>query len=140
VKVHHLDGDEIRKIFTHTGYSKEERENHIQRVAHLASQLEMNGIVVVVSLVSPFEASRNFARTNCKNFIEVYVNTPFEVCQQRDVKGLYKKAANGEIKNFTGIGQDYEVPRRPEVTVNTADKSIKECSNIILESLNQFLC
>lgn len=139
LKVNVLDGDEIRKIFPNTGFTREERENHIQRVAHLASQLESNGIPVIVSLVSPFLSSREFARKICHNFIEVHVSTPLEICQSRDSKGLYKKAQEGVIKNFTGLGQDYEPPLAPELRLDTSVKTVEECVNIIMKKIEGYL-
>jgi adenylylsulfate kinase len=88
-------------------------------VGFLASKLEANGVVVVASFVSPYEDSRQFVRGQCRSFIEVYVATPLEECERRDVKGLYAKARRGEIANFTGIDDPYEPPSRPELTINT---------------------
>lgn len=133
-----LDGDEIRKIFPSLGFSKQEREFHIERVAHVASVLEKNGISVIVSLVSPYKSSREFARKICQNFVEVHVSTPYEKCQERDPKGLYKKAHAGEIKNFTGLGQEYEAPEKPELRIDTSDLSVEESSQLILNYLKKF--
>lgn len=126
LKVQHLDGDSIRAIFPGTGFSKEERDAHIRRVGLLCSMLERNGVIVVASFVSPYRETRDFVRNMCHNFIEVYISTPLEVCEQRDVKGLYAKARRGEIKNFTGISDPYEEPKNPELSLDTSDISEEE--------------
>ena len=122
--VEYLDGDAIRDIFPATGFSREEREAHIRRVGYLASRLERHGVTVVVSLISPYEASRQFVRGRCRHFIEVFVSTPLDECERRDVKGLYAKARRGEIKQFTGIDDPYEPPRNPELTLETVGVSV----------------
>jgi adenylylsulfate kinase len=127
LKVEHLDGDSIRKVLPQTGFSREQREDHIRRVGYLASILEKNGIIVVASLISPYEDSRQFVRGLCSKFVEIYLSTPMEVCSQRDPKGLYRKAINGEIKNFTGVSDPYEVPIAPELTFDTSMQSESDC-------------
>jgi len=122
----HLDGDEVRKIIPQTGFDKESRIQHIKRIAYLASILERNKITVVASFIAPYAESRNYFRELCKDFVEVYVSTPIETCEERDVKGLYVKARSGEIKNFTGIDDPYEVPESPEVEIDTRDCSVEE--------------
>jgi len=114
-----LDGDAIRDIFPNTGFSKDERDAHIKRVGYLASKLEKHGVTVVASFVSPYRESRDFVRGLCRHFVEIYVATPLEVCERRDVKGLYRKARRGEIRQFTGIDDPYEPPVRPELTIDT---------------------
>lgn len=134
-KVEHLDGDSVRNLFPKTGFSKEERDQHIRRVGFLASRLEKNGVSVVVSLISPFRDSRQFARSICENFIEVYVSTPLEECERRDPKGLYAKARRGEIPHFTGITHPYEEPESPEITLNTKIISVDQAVKQIKEKL-----
>lgn len=119
-----LDGDEIRKFFPQLGFSKAEREDHIKRVALMASVLEQQGNVVIVSLISPYLESRYFARGLSKNFHEIYLAADIEACKRRDIKGLYKKAEQGLIKNMTGIGDVYEVPVKPELTLPTGNESV----------------
>ena len=92
MKCEQLDGDTVRSIFPETGFSRTERNSHIKRMGFLASLLERNGVIVVASFISPYEESRNFVRNECGNFVEVYLSTPLEVCEKRDVKGLYKKS------------------------------------------------
>lgn len=121
--VEHLDGDTVRDLFPSTGFSREERNEHIKRVGLLASCLERHGIFVVASLISPYAESRNFVRGLCKNFVEVYVSTPLETCEARDVKGLYARARKGEVRNFTGIDSEYEPPTNPDLRVDTTANS-----------------
>jgi len=125
-RVEHLDGDAIRAIFPETGFSPQERDSHIRRVGHLASVLERNGVLVVVSLVSPYAESRRLVRRTCRSFVEVYVSTPLEVCERRDAKGLYARARRGEILDFTGVDAPYEAPERPELTIDTSALSPSE--------------
>ncbi len=132
-KVERLDGDTIRDIFPATGFTRPERDQHIRRVGYLASRLEKNGVFVVASLVSPYQDSRDFVRGLCDRFLEVYVATPLEECERRDVKGLYAKARRGEIANFTGIDDPYEQPSAPELTVDTSGLSVEQAGRQILE-------
>lgn len=131
----HLDGDEIRKIFPDTGFSREERDRHIQKVGYLSSILEKHAIFVVASFISPYADTRNFVRSLCKNFVEVYLSTPLSVCEQRDQKGLYARARRGEIKGFTGIDDPYEVPPMPEITIDTSLLSVEKSTDLIIRFL-----
>lgn len=116
--VERLDGDTVRAMFPGTGFSREERNDHIRRVGYLASTLERHGVFVVASFISPYEESRRFVRGLCRRFVEVYVNTPLEECERRDVKGLYARARRGELPQFTGVSDPYEPPPDPEVVVD----------------------
>lgn len=133
IPVHHLDGDSIRTLFPATGFSEQERNDHIKRVGYLAHVLEQNGITVICSFISPFSSSREFVRSICKNFVEVYVSTPLSVCENRDVKGLYAKARKNEISNFTGIDSPYEPPTNPEVVIDTSLVSVDQAVKRVLE-------
>ena len=135
LRTEHLDGDTIRDLFPNTGFTREEREEHIKRVGFLASRLENNGLFVVVSLISPYEASRDFARKLARNFVEIHVSTPLEECERRDTKGLYRRARAGELKDFTGVSAPYEVPRKPEVAVDTSHLSVDQATRIIIDQL-----
>lgn len=137
VKVEELDGDIIRNIFPKTGFSKEERNRHVRRVGFLASKLEENGVTVIASFISPYRESRDFVRSQCRNFVEVHVSTPLEVCEQRDVKGLYAKARAGEITQFTGIDDPYEEPLNPEIKIDTSKYSVDESVDIILKKMKK---
>ena len=130
-----LDGDTVRNIFPQTGFSKKERDDHVKRMGFLASMLERNGITVVASFISPYRESRDFVRKICRNFVEVYVSTSLEICEKRDVKGLYKKARKGEITSFTGIDDPYEAPLKPEITINTAGETVDESFEKLISSL-----
>lgn len=137
VSVEELDGDSIRHIFPNTGFTKPERDAHIRRVGYLASKLEQNGIFVVASFVSPYRESRDFVRALCRNFVEVYVATPIEECEKRDVKGLYARARRGEIHNFTGIDDPYEPPTAAELVVDTSRVSIDEAGRLVMNVLRE---
>ncbi|NIN01694.1 MAG: adenylyl-sulfate kinase [candidate division Zixibacteria bacterium] len=134
-KVERLDGDTVRSIFPSTGFSRDERNTHIQRVGFLASTLERNGISVVASFISPYQDSRSFARSLCRNFVEVHVSTPLEECEKRDTKGLYERARRGVIKNLTGIDDPYEVPEDPELTIDSARESVEKSVDKITKYL-----
>jgi adenylylsulfate kinase len=136
VPVESLDGDEIRSLFPGTGFTRPEREAHISRVGFLASRLERHGVTVVAALVSPYRESRAFARSLCQRFVEVYVATPLEECERRDPKGLYARARRGEISNFTGVGDPFEAPERPEITIDTREVTVDQAVAMILERLN----
>jgi adenylylsulfate kinase len=135
-QVEQLDGDSLRDLLPATGFDRKSRDEHIRKAGLLACFLEKNGITVVASLISPYEDSRRFVRGLCKNFVEVHVNTPLEVCEKRDVKGLYKRARAGEIRNFTGIDDPYEAPSRPEITVDTSATPLNEALDRIESCLN----
>lgn len=137
MRVEHLDGDTIRDIFPQTGFSRDERNAHVRRVGYLASRLEKNGVIVVASLISPYQESRDFVRGLCANFVEVYVATPLEECERRDVKGLYAKARQGELKNFTGISDPYEPPRNPELVIDTSETSVEEAAALVVRQLDR---
>ncbi|MDZ7739925.1 MAG: adenylyl-sulfate kinase [Bacteroidales bacterium] len=126
LKAEYLDGDRVRDIFPKTGFSKEERDRHIKRIGFLASILEKNGVIVIAAFISPYEESRQFVKNLCNNFIEVHVSTPLEECKKRDIKGLYAKAESGEIKNFTGIDDPYEVPLHPDLRIDTTNITVNQ--------------
>jgi adenylylsulfate kinase len=136
VPVERLDGDTVRDLFP-TGFTKPERDLHVRRMAYLASRLEHHGVTVVASFISPYAESRDFARKLCRNFIEIYVATPLEECERRDVKGLYARARRGEITQFTGLDDPYEPPERPELTLDTRVVSVARASHLVLEELRQ---
>jgi adenylylsulfate kinase len=136
LKTERLDGDTIRGIFPQTGFTRDARDAHIRRVGYLASKLEENGVFVVASFVSPYQDSRDFVRGLCKNFVEVYVSTPLDECERRDVKGLYARARRGEIQNFTGIDDPYEPPTNADVTVDTTTVSVDAAAAKILSHMH----
>lgn len=123
-----MDGDEVRKnISPKLGFSKEDREAHVKRVAYISKLLSRNGVAVIVGLISPYRETRDYARKLIGNgFLEVYVKCRVEVCQKRDPKGLYKKALAGEITDFTGVQDPYEPPLSPELIVETSEEGEEE--------------
>jgi len=131
-----LDGDEIRKgLSSDLGFDRKAREMHAGRVAFVAKVLVRNGAIPIVALISPYRSSRARARDEIGRFVEVYVNTPIDVCEQRDVKGLYKKARAGEIKEMTGVDDPYEPPERPDIVVDTIGRSPAESAAFIQQEL-----
>lgn len=128
-----LDGDEIRNSIKLTGFDEASRKKHNISVGYAASLFEKQGKVVIVSLISPYEGTRNDIRKMCQNFIEVYIATDLATCIERDTKGLYKKAMEGEIKDFTGISAPYEIPQNPEILIDTQNISVAACTQIIID-------
>lgn len=125
-----LDGDNVRHgLNKGLTFSDEDRVENIRRISEVSKLFVDAGIIVSTAFISPFKEDRQQARDllNTGEFIEVFIDTPIEVCEQRDPKGLYKKARAGEIKNFTGIDSTYEAPESPEIHVKTAEQSIEEC-------------
>jgi adenylylsulfate kinase len=133
--VEYIDGDDVRRLFPETGFTRPEREAHVRRVGHLAATLEKNGVIVVASFVSPYAESRRFARGLCRNFIEVHVSTPLDACEKRDAKGLYARARKGEIANFTGVHDPYEPPESCELAVDAAALSKEDALARVLDYL-----
>jgi adenylylsulfate kinase len=113
-----LDGDVVRAL-SPTGFSKADRDAHVQRVGFLASRLEHHGVTVLCALISPYAGAREAVRALCRTFLEIYVATPIEECERRDPKGLYRRARRGELASFTGISDPYEPPSAPELTIDT---------------------
>ena len=133
-----LDGDEVRqKLTKDLGFSKEDRDENIRRIAYVAKLLTRVGAVPIISAISPYRSLRDYARQEIGNFVEVYVHCPVEVCIKRDVKGLYKKALKGEITNFTGISDPYEPPLSPDVIVETSQDTQDDCVDAILRKLEE---
>ncbi len=130
-----LDGDTVRDYIRNKDFSKEGRNKHLRYIALMAKLLAERGVIVLCSFVSPYRENRDFARSICKNFIEVYVKASLDTCIQRDVKGMYKKALNGEIKGFTGIDDPYEEPENPEIIVETDKESVEESVEKVLDKL-----
>jgi adenylylsulfate kinase len=123
-----LDGDNIRHGLTKDlGFSKEDRQENLRRIAEVAKLFYDAGLTVLVSFISPFEREREFARKLIgKDFFDVYIKCPIAVCESRDPKGLYKKVRKGELTGFTGIDAPYDVPVNPELTIDTENQSVEE--------------
>lgn len=133
-----LDGDVVRENLTKgLGFSKEDRDENIRRIGFVAHLLTRNGVIVLVSAISPYQELRDEVRSRIGDFVEVYVNAPLEVCEQRDVKGLYKKARSGEIKNFTGIDDPYQAPTNPDVECRTDLENLPESVEKVLTKLRE---
>lgn len=127
LKVELLDGDIIRtNLSKGLGFSKEDRDTNVRRVGFVANLLSRNGVIAIVALISPYKAIRDEIRALIDPFVEVYINAPLEICEQRDVKGLYRRARAGEIREFTGINSPYEPPYCPEVTCFTDEETIDD--------------
>ncbi|MGH1393716.1 MAG: adenylyl-sulfate kinase [Trichormus sp.] len=128
LKVEVLDGDIVRQNLTRDlGFSRADRDENIRRIGFVAQLLTRNGVIVLVSAISPYQDVREEVRQKIgSNFIEVYVNAPLSTCEERDVKGLYKRARQGEIKFFTGIDDPYEPPLKPEVECCTDEESLEQ--------------
>ncbi|MCE5333210.1 MAG: adenylyl-sulfate kinase [Desulfobacteraceae bacterium] len=135
--IERLDGDVMRGVFPNTGFTKAARDEHIRRVGFMASRLEHHGVIVVASFISPYREARDFVRGLCKNFVEVYVKTSIEECRRRDVKGLYKKAADGQISGFTGLDDPYEEPLTPEVVIETEKLTLEKSVDKMLQYLKE---
>jgi adenylylsulfate kinase len=131
-----LDGDEIRENLTKDlGFSKEDRDTNIRRIGFVTKLLVRNDIIVLVPVISPYRTIREEMRRNIGNFVEVFVNAPLSVCEERDVKGLYKKARAGQIKQFTGIDDPYEPPTNPEVECRTDLEELPQSVDKIINKL-----
>jgi len=136
VKFELLDGDVIRQNLTKgLGFSKEDRDENIRRIGFVSHLLTRNGVLAVVSAISPYREIREEVRERVGSFIEVYANAPLEVCESRDVKGLYRRARAGEIKGFTGIDDPYEPPLEPEIECRTDLESLDESTTKVLSYL-----
>lgn len=140
ISTYTLDGDNIRQgINRDLGFSPEDRTENIRRIAEIAHLMVDAGIVTLAAFVSPYLSDRDAIKTivGAENFIEIYINTSLEECERRDVKGLYKKARSGEIKNMTGISAPYEAPVNPDIEIVTDNQSVESAVAAILECINQ---
>jgi adenylylsulfate kinase len=135
-KVEILDGDEVRtNLSKGLGFSRADRDTNILRIGWVAHLLTRNDVFVITAAISPYRETRDKNRELIKNFVEVFVSAPLEVCESRDVKGLYKKARAGEIKEFTGISDPYEAPVSPEVVCHTDKETVEESAQKIVDRL-----
>ena len=133
-----LDGDVVRTHLTKgLGFSKEDRDTNIRRIGFVAGLVARHGGIAITAAISPYRAIRDEIRGTVENFIEVFVNTPLEICIKRDVKGMYKKALAGEIKGFTGVDDPYEAPVRPEIMIETETETPDMSAARILGKLEQ---
>jgi bifunctional enzyme CysN/CysC len=140
LRVEMLDGDVIRKLFSSDlGFSRDDRNENIRRIGLIAELLTRNGAIVLVSAISPYREAREEIRGKICDFVEVYVNAPLDICEQRDVKGLYKKARAGKIAGFTGVDDPYEPPRSPEIECNTDQESVRASVDKVVSGILDFL-
>lgn len=133
-----LDGDNVRKgLNNNLSFSPEDRTENIRRIAEVANLMVDAGLVVLSAFVSPYEKDREQIKkiVGEENYVEIFVDTPKEVCEQRDVKGLYAKARAGEIKNFTGINAPYEAPKCPNLTIDTSKYNLEEATLMVLNAI-----
>lgn len=136
-----LDGDNVRMgLNNNLGFSDEDRVENIRRIAETAKLMNDAGLIVLTAFISPFRKDRrNANKIIGDDYIEVFVSTPLEECEKRDIKGLYKKARDGVIKEFTGISSPYEAPENPSITVDTTNCSLDESVDIVMKQLEKFL-
>ena len=137
-----LDGDNVRKgLNNNLSFSPEDRSENIRRIAEVSNLMINAGLVVLASFVSPYREDRENVKriVGYDNFVEVFVNTPIEECERRDVKGLYAKARAGEIQNFTGVNAPYEAPMVPDIEIDTTKVSVEEAVAIILKAIKKKL-
>lgn len=135
-----LDGDNVRHgLNKDLGFNDSDRVENIRRIGEMTKLFADAGLIVLSAFISPFRSDRQLVRdlVDEGEFIEVYMSTPLSICEKRDPKGLYKKARNGEITNFTGIDSVYEAPEAPEITINTAECDIEACADKIIVYLKQ---
>jgi adenylyl-sulfate kinase len=133
-----LDGDEVRtNLSKGLGFSKEDRDTNIKRIGYVCQLLSRNGVIAMSAAISPYREVRDYNRQQIGHFVEVYVKCSIEALTARDVKGLYKKALAGEIKNFTGISDPYEAPEHPEITIDSEKQNPEESLKTLLAYLEQ---
>ena len=133
-----LDGDIVRTHLSKgLGFSKEDRDTNVKRIAFVSHLLSRNGVIVLVAAISPYREIRRWCRELIGNFVEVWVATPLEECERRDVKGLYARARAGEIKQFTGIDDPYEVPETPELMLTTTGKTPEASAMEVIDVLEK---
>ena len=138
MKTYVLDGDNVRKgLCNDLGFSEKDRVENIRRIGEVSNLMMDAGLIVMSAFISPFRSDRRIVRKLVRkdHFIAIFVDAPLDVCESRDVKGLYKKARTGEIKDFTGVSSPYERPEKAELTINTDDNSIENCIEMILDYL-----
>jgi len=138
-RVEVLDGDIVRtNLSKGLTFSREDRNTNVLRIGFVANLLTRNGVGVIVSAISPFKEARDQVRRRIIDFVEVFVDAPLEVCAERDVKGLYKKAFSGEIPQFTGVSDPYEAPNAPDLVLKTAEEEPHESAQRVIEKLEFF--
>ncbi|WP_321470603.1 adenylyl-sulfate kinase [Halarcobacter sp.] len=141
IKTYLLDGDNVRHgLNKDLGFSESDRVENIRRIGEVSKLFVDAGLITLTAFISPFRSDRQIARSlvGYDEFIEVFIDTPLDVCEKRDPKGLYKKARDGAIKNFTGIDSPYEAPQEPQIHINTNKLSISECVDKVINYLIKY--
>jgi adenylylsulfate kinase len=139
LQVEALDGDIVRtNLSKGLTFSREDRNVNVLRIGFVANLLTRNGVAVIVSAISPYKEARDQVRRRIVDFVEVFVDAPLEVCAERDVKGLYKKAFSGEIEQFTGVSDPYEAPSAPELHIRTDQEEPHESARRVIAKLEEF--
>ena len=137
IPIERLDSKDIREIVSDIGFSRNDRNKHMKRVGHLIKTLQNNSISTVASFVSPYKESRKIIRNMVRNNVVVYIKADIETCKKRDYKGVYEKALNGELKNFTGVSDIYEEPQDAEIVIDTNEISISEGAKMIVKHIKK---
>ena len=133
-----LDGDVVRtNLSKGLGFTREDRDTNIKRIAFVCKLLTRNGVACISAAISPYIETREWSRREIGNFVEVYVKCPIDICRQRDVKGLYKRADAGLLKGFTGVDDPYEEPLNPELVIESDKVSIEEGADLIMAKLEE---
>lgn len=132
IPLERIDSKDIRDLIPNVGFSREDRHRHLTRVGHLIKTLQNNSVSAIASFITPYSETRKEIANMTNNYIEVYVKADLETCISRDKKGIYEKAKSGELKNFTGISDDFEQPINPDITINSETQSIEEATEIIV--------
>ena len=137
IPIERIDSKDIRELIPDIGYSREDRNRHMHRIGNLIRTLQNNSISTVASFVSPYRESRKAIREMVKNNIVVYVKTDVETCKQRDYKGVYEKALNGELQNFPGVNEKYEEPKHAEIVIDTDVMSAEDATELIVKYIKK---
>lgn len=137
IPIERIDSKDIRDLIPDIGFSRENRNHHMHRIANLIKTLQKNSISTVASFVSPYRESRKTIRTMVKNNVVVYVKADIETCKERDYKGVYKKAMAGELQNFSGINDVYEEPQHAEIIIDTDNMSVHEACAVIVKYIKK---
>jgi len=137
IPIERLDSKDVRKLIPNIGFSREDRNRHMHRIAYLIKTLQKNSISTVASFVSPYRESRKVIREMVQNSVVVYIKTDIETCKKRDYKGAYAKAEKGEYKNFSGVNDVYEKPQHAEIVIDTDKLSVDESVEIIVEFIRK---
>jgi adenylylsulfate kinase len=137
IPIERIDSKDIRDLLPNAGFSREERHEHLTRVGHLIKTLQNNSVSTIASFVSPYTESREQIRQMTQNYVEVYVNTDLATCQARDYKGVYARALSGDLPNLTGVGDVYEIPQAPHLTVDTTQETVEEATDRIVAYLKK---